>query len=352
VTPLAAHLFYVRRAHWGAFSGTQRLIDHLDPTRVRVTATAVEDDDEWFPDRFPFRKRAVRDAVRRRIQGRGQPWYKLTDLAAEFAAATPWVLGRYDLLHYLDGEHTAQFLPAVARRRGASLATYHQPVAILPQVVVPEVVRRLDHVAVVSESQLAYFSRFMPASHLSVVHYGVDTDFFRPPAARDEAKPFTCVTVGSYLRDWELFAEVARRLQGCPDIVLHVVSTSAPLPDAVGNIVTHSRLDDEGLRRLYANADVLFLPLVDGTANNALVEAMAMGLPVVASDLPAVREYASPESAYFVERAPERFVEKIVALMNDPERRVAMGQAGRARAESLSWPRAAEQYLALYERLA
>jgi glycosyltransferase involved in cell wall biosynthesis len=38
--------------------------------------------------------------------------------------------------------------------------------------------------------------------------------------------------------------------------------------------------------------------------------------------------------------------------MNDPERRVAMGQAGRARAESLSWPRAAEQYLALYERLA
>jgi len=155
--PLALRAFYVRRPHWGRFSGTPLLIDHLDPGEVRVTETPIEDDDDWVPNFFPLRFAPVRNAVRRRIQGRGQPWYKLSDLAAEASAAVPWLLGRYDVIHYLDGEHTAQFLPGVPRRlrrRGVAVATYHQPAAILPQVVVRDVVSRLDHVTVVSASQL------------------------------------------------------------------------------------------------------------------------------------------------------------------------------------------------------
>lgn len=348
------HAFYVRRGHWGAFSGISRLMGYLDPARVRLTATAVEDDDEWYPAWLPFRLAVVRNAVRGAIQRRGLPWYKLSDLGAEAMAAAPWLLGRYDVLHYLDGEHTAQFLPALPpalRRRGAAVATYHQPPSILPQVVTRDVLRRLDHITVVSTSQLDYFRKFIPASRLSVLYHGIDTEFFRPPAVRDDRPTFTCLTVGSYLRDWEMFVEIARLLRPYSQIVLHVVSTSAPPLDPLGNVVVHTRLEDTALRSLYEQADVLLLPLVDGTANNALLEAMAMGLPSVASDLPGIREYAGDESARFAARIPDAFVEHLLGLWREPARRAAMGRAARARAEALSWPHVAETYLGMYQRV-
>jgi glycosyltransferase involved in cell wall biosynthesis len=57
------------------------------------------------------------------------------------------------------------------------------------------------------------------------------------------------------------------------------------------NVHTHRGIDDDTLAELYRNADVLLLPLTDSTANNALLEGMASGLPLVATDLPAVRAY-------------------------------------------------------------
>ena len=48
-------------------------------------------------------------------------------------------------------------------------------------------------------------------------------------------------------------------------------------------------LTDAELRDLYHSSDIAFIPLTNATANNAVLEAMASGIPLISTDLPAIR---------------------------------------------------------------
>ena len=64
---------------------------------------------------------------------------------------------------------------------------------------------------------------------------------------------------------------------------------------------------------LYQGADLLLLPLIDATANNTLLEGLACGLPVLASDLTGVRDYA-PDSHTLYASSADEMVEHLAAV--------------------------------------
>jgi glycosyltransferase involved in cell wall biosynthesis len=117
------------------------------------------------------------------------------------------------------------------------------------------------------------------------------------------------------------------------------------------NVHIHRGIDDGVLADLYRSADVLLLPLIDSTANNALLEGMASGLPVVATDLPALRAYLPEGGAFVQDNSVEGFVRSLQWLRQDISLRRAMGRSARARAEELAWQRVVRQYEALYTRV-
>jgi glycosyltransferase involved in cell wall biosynthesis len=238
------------------------------------------------------------------------------------------------------------------RLRGRSIATFHQPLSILPGVVPARLVRSLDHVIVMSASQLAYFTDLIPAERVSVIHHGVDTMFFTPRSSVRDAGPFRCLTTGSYLRDWTLLGAIAHAFARRQDIQFHVVSADAPGFEGLANVFVHRRITDDELRTHYQAADLLVLPLQNATANNALLEGMACGLPVVASDLPAVSEYAPRQAAVLVPHEAEAFATAIARLVDDAGKRTNMGQAARAGAESFAWLRVARRHEDLYRWVA
>jgi glycosyltransferase involved in cell wall biosynthesis len=85
------------------------------------------------------------------------------------------------------------------------------------------------------------------------------------------------------------------------------------------------------------------------------VEAMALGKPVVLSDLPALSELVGSDGAGALVPPgdPTALAKALATLRDDPARRAEMGRAGKAEvAAKRTWSRVAETYRGLYESLA
>ena len=341
-----------RYPHWGAYTGIHQFLRYLDADRFAVDVRLVADGDDDFPVKTGWIRKPVRWMLRRG----GMPWYKLSDLAAEVRMVRRSLRRRLDVVHYLDGEHSARYLPRLLRatraRRPKTIATYHQPAELLDSLVTRKAVRSLDAVTLVAPEQLPYFDGLLPNERVRVILHGIDVHFFQPPAERDMSDTVRCITVGHYLRDFRAIRAVAELLVGDERFRFDVVSSQARELAGIPNVETHSGLDDSELVRLYQRADVLFLPLLQSTANNALLEGIACGLPVVSTQLPSVKAYVPGAEAELVEgNDADAFVAVLQSLADNPARRAFMGRTARARAEELAWEKVAPEYARLYQEL-
>lgn len=105
---------------------------------------------------------------------------------------------------------------------------------------------------------------------------------------------------------------------------------------------------------LLAGADLFVLPSHEEGAPNAVVEAMAAGLPVVASAVGGVPEMVvrGRTGLLVPPRHPERLAEAIIQAFDDRERLHEWGTVGQQRARSLfGMDRFVDEHEALYRRL-
>ena len=101
---------------------------------------------------------------------------------------------------------------------------------------------------------------------------------------------------------------------------------------------------------LYRNADIYLCPTNRASFGVTLLEAMACGAPIVASDLPAFREVAGNQAVLVPAADPDAWAAETIALLADPSRREAMSRAGREAALGFAWPRIADRLLEVYHR--
>jgi glycosyltransferase involved in cell wall biosynthesis len=343
--------------HWGGHSGSHQYLRYLDPGRFQVDLHTAQDGDDDFPLRHP----GTRARLRGLVQRDGMSWYKLSDLWAEARAFTRCWRGRADLVHYLDGEHSAQYLPRLPRRGMPVIASFHQPPELLGDVLSDRVVRRLDRAIAVSPTQIPWLAERLGEDRVDLILLGIDTGFFRPapspgpsPAERErdgEGGVFRCITVGHYLRDFAAIREVAHRLAG-QDVEFHVVTNRDTGLEGLPGVRRHQNVDDDRLLALYQQSDALLLPVTASTANNALVEGIACGLPVVSTRLASIEAYVPGGEAILIEENdPDELARAVLRLRDDPALARTMGRRARERAEELSWPRLAPLYEAIYAGL-
>jgi glycosyltransferase involved in cell wall biosynthesis len=348
-TSIRIRFEHTRYPHWGGHSGYIQFVRELDPLRYQTTLNGVGADDNelprWLEPAKPILERFIR-------HGR-MPWYRLNDLKAELHACSGCLLNRYDIVHFLDGEHSGQFLPRLIRlsrfSKVRTVASFHQPAEIAREVINGSLLKWFDQIVLVSPCQVPFFRQYVPADKLHVILHGVDTDFFHPANRNAVTDNIHCITVGHWMRDWNVFKAVALQLR---EFTFHVVTTSIKeIPD-LPNIRVYSGVDDGTLATLYKSADILFLPLVQCTANNALLEGIACGLPAVVTDLESVRAYLPNSEGIFVgSDCVNAFVEALQRLGRDVGLRYRMGARARMRAEELAWRRIVHEYEALYSKM-
>jgi glycosyltransferase involved in cell wall biosynthesis len=117
------------------------------------------------------------------------------------------------------------------------------------------------------------------------------------------------------------------------------------------------RVPDAELLAMLNTADVCVNPDVanemnDKSTMNKIMEYMALAKPIVQFELTEGKHTAGQASLYARKNDPVDFAAKIVQLLDDPERRTAMGEFGRKRVENeLEWRHEARNLLSAYRAL-
>ena len=107
-------------------------------------------------------------------------------------------------------------------------------------------------------------------------------------------------------------------------------------------------VDSQRLRALYRGADVFALPSRHEGFGLPVLEALAQGTAVLASDLPVLREVAGTAARFVPVGDVEAWTVSLTTLLGDDEARDALGAAGIARAAEFTWERCAREHLEVY----
>jgi phosphatidylinositol alpha-mannosyltransferase len=249
------------------------------------------------------------------------------------------------------------------------VATFHSwfPRSIGCRVFRRPLQRRLDRLAAqiaVSEPVVRALSRYFRGSW-EIIPNGVDVDLFHPNGRRETdylAGGPRLLFLGRLdpRNGLETVLEAMPRiLQRHPRTTLVIAGdgplrrmyerAARPLGPAVQFV---GRVNGER-PEYYGTADLYLCPTTKASFGITLLEAMACGTPLLASDITGFRELVAggAEAVLVPPREPRAWADAVVRLIADPVRRAAMGQAGRTKAADFAWPRVTDQVLAVYRRV-
>ncbi len=259
-------------------------------------------------------------------------------------------------MHFLSGEHDYHYLSHVRGLNGwHSVATFHHPPDKLARLFTrPAFLRSLAGAVCVGSNQVEFLRQWIDPDRVWFVPHGADTEFFSPADCPESYDESTCLFVGQHMRDFAMLERAVSALQSrVRDLrVLAIVREDhRELVPKLPSIEVRSGVSESELRDHYRRAAVLLLPLVDCTANNSILEALACGLPIVTTDVGGVRDYVDDSCAVAAPAgSAEALVDAVGALLEDRSRNLAMRAAARARALTFSWPTVARALSELYRR--
>jgi glycosyltransferase-like protein len=216
-----------------------------------------------------------------------------------------------------------------------------------------------------------------------VIYNGVDLGRFRPPtpAERAEARAslglrdaFVFLNIGGVeprkntLRLLAAFEQARQRLEGQGRAALLLLAGGETLLDHRAyraefcaqlerstlrdghDLRQFGVVADAQIRQLYYAADALAFPSIKEGWGLVVLEALACGLPVLASDLPVFREYLTPDQhALLIDPLDERAIAAgMLRLAQDAVLRQRLAAAGPGLAARFSWAAAARQHADWY----
>jgi glycosyltransferase involved in cell wall biosynthesis len=289
---------------------------------------------------------------------------------------------RYDIVH--DNQSLSYGLLGIVRSGYPMVATIHHPITVDRDAEIgaagsrlrrmkarrwyafltmqKRVSRRISHIITVSNSSRADIGREfkIPAERFRVVPNGIDLDCFYPMNEIQRADDLILVTNSAdtplkglrYLL--EAVAEIRRERK------IRLVVIGKPKMDGVierlvgelslGDTVRFTgRIGQEEFARLYAESTMAVIPSLYEGFGMPAGEAMACGVPVISTSGGALPEVVGDAGILVPPADKSALREAILALLNDPERRRSLSEAGLARVKSsLTWRHAALKTVEVY----
>jgi polysaccharide biosynthesis protein PslH len=213
--------------------------------------------------------------------------------------------------------------------------------------------RRAWRTIAVSDVDGAQLAASAPGARVSTIPTGVDAAYFTPNGSGEA--PATLVFTGSM--DWYpnedailyfLDAILPAVRREVPGVSLTVVGRrpTPRLRAAAATAGVHVTGSVDDIRPYVAEAAVYVVPLrVGGGTRLKIFEALAMGKAVVSTTVGAEGLPLAPGTHFLPADDPASFAAAVVSLLRDPDRRRALGRAGRQLVEArYSWAQVARTF--------
>ncbi len=273
---------------------------------------------------------------------------------------------RFDVIHVHEplcpGPSVTALILKSAPLVGTFHAAGHQPAYRYLSGLARALARRLDAKVAVSPEAMALAEEAIPGGW-QVLFNGVEVDRFADAEPWPTEGP-TLLFVGRH-EERKGLAVLLDALPSLPAGLRVWIAGEGPETEVLrrrhsGDRRIHwlGRISDAERDRRMAAASVFCAPSIRGESFGViLLEAMAAGAPVVASDLTGYRHVAGPldGSASAAELVPPgdagELAVAVRAILDDPARAAGLVVAGRERADHFSMRRLASEYAALYEQV-
>lgn len=199
---------------------------------------------------------------------------------------------------------------------------------------------------------------------IHIVPNGIDSKLFYPALerAREAYQPFRILVVSRLWEDKDPLtmadgvSELVRS-SGHP-IQLTVVGqgvlkveVEARLKASGVSATFIEHMSQEELSDLYRTSDVLLLTSLREGWNQATLEAMACGLPVIATDIPGIRDGVANAGILIPTKSPKAVKDALNGLIENPEVRLMYSRLGLDRSRNFTWEAVAKQLQAIYTEI-
>lgn len=256
-------------------------------------------------------------------------------------------------LFVVDGDCSIPILSVLRQFEEFQIAAvFHQPPDMLERFLQGCESDFVDHAICVSKNQMGMLVDLVGVSNVSFIPHGVNCSWFTPSESVPKAYQF--LSVGVHRRDFVLLQKIARKLKfELPDVKVKVVLPKRYLPSSLTSDCIDFEFDvtDERLLQLYRESYALIMPLEAATANNAILEAMSCGLPVIASNIGGIPDYVFPECGFLCNNDEGSFVSAVKKLVADPSLRHQCGRFARKKASEFDWSTVRSQLQKLLKKL-
>jgi len=258
-------------------------------------------------------------------------------------------------------------IPYIVSLRGSDVPFYNIRFATLDELVFSKlsryIWRRARAITAVSRSLADMAKQVSSNIDISVIYNGINTAEFYPHSDILNKEPtFNIIFIGRLIERKGLeflLAAFLRLVAKYPFLKLLIVG-DGPMKENYErfvneygidkNTVFYGKVGHSKVRDLLQQSHIFVLPSINEALGNAVLEAMACGLPIISTDTGAA-ELIHGNGLIVSKRKSKLIEQALEKLINDQSLRKEMAAKSRTLSEGMIWANTAKQYLEIYKTI-